>query len=298
VAKCAIEELAKIPVDVGFASELRHGDAPFDRESLTIAISQSGETLDTLAAVRMAQSAGSKVLGITNIRGSTLSREADGVIFMRAGLEIGVAATKTYLSQLMNGLLFAIYLGRIRGTLTRESARRLLEDARKLPAKVQEVLDNDRVVRRCARRFMRGHDFMFIGRRYNLATAYEGALKMKEISYVHAEGYGAGEMKHGPLALVDRRMTVVGVAPQGRVVEKMISNMQEVKARKSHLIAVTTRGHKIPIADETFEIPPCEEIFSPILSVIPLQLLAYHIAVALKRDVDQPRNLAKSVTVE
>lgn len=298
VAKSAIEQYAGIPVDVGFASELRYGHTPFNRETLMLAISQSGETADTLAALRAARSAGAKVIAITNIRGSSVAREADGVIYMRAGLEIGVAATKTYTSQLLSVLLFALYLGRLRRTLSREECRGLLSDALTLPAKVKEVLETEPKIRRCARRFMRGYDFMYIGRGYNLATAYEGALKMKEISYLHAEGYGAGEMKHGPLALVDRRMTVVGVAPQGRVTEKMISNMQEIKARKGGLIAVVTKGMRLPLADLRFEIPPCAEMFSPVLAVIPLQLLAYHTAVGLNKDVDQPRNLAKSVTVE
>jgi glucosamine--fructose-6-phosphate aminotransferase (isomerizing) len=160
------------------------------------------------------------------------------------------------------------------------------------------LIGADRKIRKCARKFKRGSDFMFIGRGYNLATAFEGALKMKEISYLHAEGYGAGEMKHGPLALVDRKMTVVGIAPEGRVTEKMISNMQEIKARRGNLIAVVTKGRKLPLADVLIEIPPCPEMFSPILGVIPLQLLAYHTAVGLNKDVDQPRNLAKSVTVE
>lgn len=298
VARSAIEEHARLPVEVGLASELRYGHTPLDRNTLMLAISQSGETADTLAAVRMAKDAGSKVLALTNIRGSSLSREADGVIFMRAGLEVGVAATKTYTSQLINVLLFAIYLGRKRGTLSRDAARPLLRDALKLPVRVQKLIQDDARVKRCAKKFQRGYDFMFIGRGYNLATAYEGALKMKEISYLHAEGYGAGEMKHGPLALVDRRMTVVGVAPDGRVTEKMISNMQEIKARRGGLIAVVTKGRKLPLADVLFEIPPSREMFSPILAVIPLQLLAYHTAVGLNKDVDQPRNLAKSVTVE
>ncbi len=298
VAKGALEELTRLPTEVGLASELRYGDTPFDRDTLTLAISQSGETQDTLAAVRSAQAAGSKTLAVTNVRGSTLSREADGVLYMRAGLEIGVAASKTYTSQLLNALLFAIHLGRLRGSLPRARARELLRDALTLPNKAKEVLENDRSIRRCAGRFLRGFSYMYIGRRYNLATAYEGALKMKEISYLHAEGYGAGEMKHGPLALVDRRMTVVAIAPEGRVFEKMVSNMQEISARKGRLVAVVTRGRPVPIAEEIFEIPPCEEMFSPVLAVLPLQLLAYHTAVGLGRDVDQPRNLAKSVTVE
>ena len=298
VAKCAIEENAGIPVEVAMASELRYGHSPLDRRTLMLAISQSGETADTLAAVRVAKEAGSKVLALTNIRGSSLSREADGTIFMRAGLEVGVAATKTYTSQLINVLLFSLYLGRKRGKLSRETARGLLKEAMHLPVHAEKLIGADRKIRKCARKFKRGSDFMFIGRGYNLATAFEGALKMKEISYLHAEGYGAGEMKHGPLALVDRRMTVVGIAPEGRVTEKMISNMQEIKARRGNLIAVVTKGRKLPLADVLIEIPPCPEMFSPILGVIPLQLLAYHTAVGLNKDVDQPRNLAKSVTVE
>jgi len=300
VGKVAIEELARLPVDVGMASELRYGDAPLGPETLTIAISQSGETADTLAAVRMAQQAGSKVLAVTNVKGSTLAREADQVLFMRAGLEIGVAATKTYTSQVMNMLFLAAHLGRRRGALAADRFQALLRDARRLPGLVERVLEDTAEIRKCARKFSRGYDFMYIGRRYNLATAFEGALKMKEISYLHAEGYGAGEMKHGPLALVDDSMTCVAIAPKGRVTEKMISNIQEIRARRGRVIAVATKGDRAvrSVADHVFEIPSCEEMFSPVLAAIPLQLFAYYTATALGRDVDQPRNLAKSVTVE
>jgi glucosamine--fructose-6-phosphate aminotransferase (isomerizing) len=298
--KVAFEELTRLPTDVGQASELRYGDAPFGRRTLVVAVSQSGETADTLAAARMARAAGSTVLAITNAKGSTLAREADQALFMRAGLEVGVAATKTYTSQLVNILFLAMHLGRARGTLGRERFRALLDEARRLPGHVARVLEQDAAVRKCARKCARGTDFMYMGRRYNLATAYEGALKMKEISYLHAEGYGAGEMKHGPLALVDGGMTCVAVAPQGRVLEKMVSNIQEVRARRGRVVAVATRGDRRvgALADEVFEIPACEEMFSPVLAVLPLQLLAYHAAVGLGRDVDRPRNLAKSVTVE
>ncbi len=300
VGKAAIEELARLPVEAGLASELRYGDAPFGRDVLTVAISQSGETADTLAAVRMAREAGSPVVAITNVKGSTLSREADQTLFMRAGLEVGVAATKTYTSQLMCALFLAIHLGRRRGTVTRERFRELVRQARLVPAQVERVLENTREIARCARKFARGYDFMYIGRRYNLATAYEGALKMKEISYLHAEGYGAGEMKHGPLALVDDRLTCVAIAPKGRVTEKMVSNIQEIRARRGRVISVVTRGDRLvrSVSDHVFEIPSGEEMFSPVVAVVPLQLLAYHAATALGRDVDQPRNLAKSVTVE
>jgi glucosamine--fructose-6-phosphate aminotransferase (isomerizing) len=300
VGKVAIEELARIPVEVGMASELRYGDQPFGRRTLVIAVSQSGETADTLAAVRMAQEAGSPVVAVTNVKGSTLAREADQTLFMRAGLEVGVAATKTYTSQVMNLLFLAAHLGRRGGALPAARFDGILREARRLPGLVERVLENTSEIRKCARKFSRGYDFMYIGRRYNLATAFEGALKMKEISYLHAEGYGAGEMKHGPLALVDNRMTCVAIAPAGRVTEKMVSNIQEIRARRGHVISVATKGDRSvrSVSDHVFEIPACDEMFSPVLAAIPLQLLAYFTATALGRDVDQPRNLAKSVTVE
>lgn len=300
VTKVALEDLARLPVDVGYASELRYGDYPFDRRTLVLAVSQSGETLDTLMAARMAREQGSKVLAITNVRGSSLDREADGVVPMRAGLEIGVAATKTYTSQLLLGVLLATYLGRLRSVLPRKRAVDLLRSAQTLPRKLERILADPSVIRVCARKFMRDYDFMYIGRRYNLATALEGALKMKEISYLHAEGYGAGEMKHGPLALVDPGLTTVAVAVQGRVYDKMVSNIQEIRARKGPVIALATEGDGAiePLANHVFRVPPIDEVLSPVLAVVPLQLLAYYTAVGLGRDVDQPRNLAKSVTVE
>ena len=300
VARTAIEELARLPVDAGLASELRYGDTPFGRRTLVVAVSQSGETADTLAAVRMAREAGSRTLAVTNAKGSTLAREADEVLFMRAGLEVGVAATKTYTSQLMSVLLLAMHLGLRRGTLPRDRFRALFKGVRRLPGQAERILEGAAGIEKCARKSGPGTDFMYIGRRYNLATAYEGALKMKEISYLHAEGYGAGEMKHGPLALVDPDMTCVAVAPAGRTAEKMVSNIQELRARGGRVVSVATEGDRLvrSVSDEVFEIPRCEEMFSPVLAVIPLQLLAYHAAVALGRDVDRPRNLAKSVTVE
>jgi glucosamine--fructose-6-phosphate aminotransferase (isomerizing) len=300
VGKSAIEQLAGLPAEAGFASELRYGDSPLGRDVLTVAISQSGETADTLAAVRRAREAGSPVIAITNVKGSTLSREADQTLFMRAGLEVGVAATKTYTSQVVCAILLALHLGRRRGVLQGDRFEALVRDARRLPGHLEGLLEREAAVKKIARKFARGYDFMYIGRRHNLATAYEGALKMKEISYLHAEGYGAGEMKHGPLALVDRRLTCVAIAPRGPVVEKMVSNIQEIRARGGHVVSVATRGDRLvrDVSDHVVEIPPCEELFSPVLAVVPLQLLAYHAAVALGRDVDRPRNLAKSVTVE
>ncbi len=300
VGKSALEELARVPVEVALASELRYGDAPFGPRVLAVAVSQSGETADTLAAARRAREAGSKVLAVTNARGSTLAREADQALFMRAGLEIGVAATKTYTSQVMNLLFLAAHLGRRRGALSPARFREIGAGARRLPGQLERVLEGSDGIRKWARKLSRGTDFIYIGRRYNLATAYEGALKMKEISYLHAEGYGAGEMKHGPLALVDGRMTCVAIAPRGRTAEKMVSNIQEIRARRGRVIAVATEGDRLvaAVSDHVFEIPACEELFSPVLAVVPLQLLAYHAAVELGRDVDRPRNLAKSVTVE
>jgi glucosamine--fructose-6-phosphate aminotransferase (isomerizing) len=296
----ALEELAGIPAEACLASELRYGDAPVDRRTLVVAVSQSGETADTLAAVRQLRARGAPVVAVTNGRGSTLAREAGRVLLMRAGLEIGVAATKTYTSQLVCLTLLAAHLGRRRGALPRGRFADLLREARRLPGQVERALERASDVRKWGRKYARGYDFMYIGRRYNLATALEGALKMKEISYLHAEGYGAGEMKHGPLALVDERMACVAVAPRSRVTEKLISNIQEIRARRGRILAVATEGdgRVRAVADHVIEIPACPEILSPVLAVVPLQLLAYHAAVSLGRDVDQPRNLAKSVTVE
>ena len=300
VAKTAIEELARIPVEVGLASELRYGDPFYGPGNLTIAISQSGETADTLAYVRAAREEGSPVMAITNVRGSTLSREADETLYMRAGPEIAVAATKTYTSQLMNVLFLALHLGRARRTLTSERFDELVREARLIPAHMARILGQDTLVRHCARKFLEGHGFMFIGRRYNFATACEAALKMKEITYQPAEGIGAGEMKHGTLALVDDRTVCVAAAPRGRVKEKTLSNIEEVRARGGRILTVATEGDAAAaaVSDHVVEIPRCEEMFSPVLAIAPLQLLAYHRAVELGRDVDRPRNLAKSVTVE
>jgi glucosamine--fructose-6-phosphate aminotransferase (isomerizing) len=300
VAKLALEELARLPADVWLASELRYADYPFGKDTLAIAISQSGETADTLASARLARDAGATVLAVTNVRGSTLEREADLVLHMRSGPERGVAATKTYTSQLLNMILLAMHLGRVRKTLSPERDEQLRKEIDLLPRRAAEILDQTGALERCAREIAEDCSFIYIGRRYNLPTAYEGALKMKEISYLHAEGYGAGEMKHGPLALVDARMVCVAVAPEGRVTEKVISNIQEIRARNGRIITLGTRGDpRLPsVSNQVLEIPRCDELLSPVLAVIPLQLLAYHSAVRLGRNVDQPRNLAKSVTVE
>jgi len=300
VGKLAIEELARVPTDVWQASELRYADYPFSHDTLTVAISQSGETADTLAAARIAREADSAVLALTNARGSTLERESDQVLHMRCGPERGVAATKTYTSQLINMILLAMHLGQKRGVLPQERFEQLRKELNLIPSKISEILDGAAVLEQCLEEIGEDCSFIYLGRKYNLPTACEGALKMKEISYLHAEGYGAGEMKHGPLALVDSRMFCVAVAPAGRVTDKVISNIQEVRARGGRVITVATKGDEriSAVSDFRIDIPPCDEILSPVLSVLPLQLLAYHLAVKLGRNVDQPRNLAKSVTVE
>jgi glucosamine--fructose-6-phosphate aminotransferase (isomerizing) len=300
VLKYALEELARLPVEIGLASEMRYGDYPFDKDSLLVAFSQSGETADTLAAVRQAAKAGAQTLAITNVKGSSISRDAGNVIYMRAGLEIGVAATKTYTSQILCSLLWAITLGRARKTLSPAKARALLRGAKKVPAAIQDVLDRAGEVKAVADGLADCRDFMYIGRRYNLATAFEGALKMKELSYLHAEGYGAGEMKHGPLAIVDEHLTTVAIAPRDRVYTKMVSNIQQIRSRGGRVVTVATAGEEEvrAFSEAVLTIPRIEEQFSPLVAVVPLQLLAYHTAVRLERDVDKPRNLAKSVTVE
>jgi glucosamine--fructose-6-phosphate aminotransferase (isomerizing) len=298
--KYAVEDFAGLPAEVVLASELRYSETPLDRHTLVLAISQSGETADTLAALRRAREAGARTYAICNVRGSSLEREADLCLRTRAGVEVGVAATKTYVSQLCAGALWAMALGRATGHLPVRRASALRHAFGELPRLVADVLRGEAHIAQIARRYLRRYDFMYIGRRYNLPTAYEGALKMKEITYRHAEGYGAGEMKHGPLALVDPNLVTVAIVLRDRVRDKMISNVEEIRARRGRVVAVVTRGDRLPpgLCDHRIPISPvCEEL-SPIPAVVPLQLLAYHAAAALGRDVDRPRNLAKSVTVE
>jgi len=300
VAKYAIEELARLPVEVCLSSEFRYGDPALDERTLVIAITQSGETADTLAGVMHAKACGATVLTICNVVGSSITRASDGVIYTHAGPEIGVASTKAYTTQLMALSLLAIHLARLRDATPHERLVNLLAEAQTLPGKVKRTLETDGEVRKVVQRFRTAFNFMYIGRRYNFPNAYEGALKLKEISYIHAEGYGGGEMKHGPLALIDSTFPTVAIAVQGKVYDKMLSNMQEIRARYGLLIAIATEGdhHIRSLAEMVIEVPHTEEMFSPILTVVPLQLLAYHMAVARGCDVDMPRNLAKSVTVE
>jgi glucosamine--fructose-6-phosphate aminotransferase (isomerizing) len=263
-------------------------------------MSQSGETADTIEAVRIAQDAGSPILGICNVVGSHLSRLADGTLYTRGGPEIGVAATKTYVSQTIAMVLLAVYLARVRGTTPVERLREIAENTKLLPASIDVVLNTSEKIKRVARRIRRARSVLFIGRYVNFPTAIEGALKLKEISYIHAEGYAAGEMKHGPIALLDQKVPVVGIMTDGRVREKILSNLMEAKAREAPIVVVANHGDEeaAAVADHVFWVPRVDELLSPIVNVVPLQLLAYHIADIDGKDVDQPRNLAKTVTVE
>jgi glucosamine--fructose-6-phosphate aminotransferase (isomerizing) len=295
-----LRALCKLPVEMELASEFRYGDRAMDPRTLTIAMSQSGETADTIEACRIAQASGAPILGICNVVGSHLTRIADGTLFTRGGPEIGVAATKTYLSQIVALVLFAMYLARVRGTTPIEDLRRIAENTKLLPAAIDVVLNTSDEIRKVARKIRKARSVLFIGRYVNFPTAIEGALKLKEISYIHAEGYAAGEMKHGPIALLDHRVPVVAVVTQGRVREKVLSNVAEAKAREAPIVLVANHGDTdaAALADHVFWVPRVDELLSPLVNVVPLQLLAYHIADIDGKDVDQPRNLAKTVTVE
>ncbi|GAC1391007.1 MAG: glutamine--fructose-6-phosphate transaminase (isomerizing) [Vulcanimicrobiaceae bacterium] len=300
VGQYLIRSLVHIPVEMELASEFRYGDPVIDQSALTIAMSQSGETADTIEAVKMAKSEGSAVLGICNVVGSHLSRIADGTLFTRGGPEIGVAATKTYISQVTAMTLFALYLARLRSTAPLQRLREIADNTKLLPAAIDVVLNTSDELRKVAKKFRKADSALFIGRYINFPTALEGALKLKEISYIHAEGYAAGEMKHGPIALLDSRVPVIGIMTEGRVREKILSNLSESKAREAPIIVVANHGEEEAqaFADHVFWVPKVDELLSPIVNVIPLQLLAYHIADIEGKDVDQPRNLAKTVTVE
>ena len=300
VGKYVIEELARIPVEVDIASEFRYRDPILTNRSLVITISQSGETADTLAAMREAKKLGSGVMSICNVIGSSASREADFVFYTHSGPEIGVASTKAFTTQLVALNLLAIAFGKTRGALSDSAASSLIEDLLHLPVKVEHALELDGEVGRIAKEFFKAKDFLYLGRGISYPIALEGALKLKEISYIHAEGYPAGEMKHGPIALIDEELPVVVLAPSGRNHEKILSNIEEVKSRGGIVITITGNddeaARKHP--EHTLFIKESNTYLNPILQTIPLQLLAYHIAVLRGCDVDQPRNLAKSVTVE
>jgi glucosamine--fructose-6-phosphate aminotransferase (isomerizing) len=302
-----IEQLARIKVDVDYASEFRYRDPVLDENTLLLVITQSGETADTIAALREVKERGGKVLSICNVQGSMITREAHGTILTHAGPEIGVASTKAFTSQMIALYLFGLYLGQLRGTLTDEESRAHAQQLAELPVKMEQLLNGADTIEDLAKEFFRSTDFLYLGRGINFPIALEGALKLKELSYIHAEGYPAGEMKHGPNALIDERLPVLFIntreagnrASELRY-EKTHSNIVEVKAREGIVISVLTEGDTMSsvVSDHVIEIPSSSDLLSPILSIIPLQLLAYHIAVRRGCDVDQPRNLAKSVTVE
>jgi len=296
----AIEHLAKMRCKVEAASEFRYGEALVDEHSLVIAVSQSGETADTLAAVRQAHKAGARVIAITNVVGSALSLEADGALYMQAGPEISVAGTKTFMTQMACGLLLALRLGDARGTLDVAEHQHLLAELQHLPHLLTRTLELEPQLVDLGQQFAHARSALYIGRGINFPIAMEGALKLKEISYVHAEGYAAGELKHGPIALLDPEVPVVAIATRSATLPKMVSNVQEVHSRDAPVIAIVTEGEDPFDAGfaRTISVPACSEVLSPMLNVIPLQLFAYHVAVQRGCDVDQPRNLAKSVTVE
>ena len=304
VGKYLIEKLAQLPVEVDYGSEYRYRDPIADRRTLTVAITQSGETADTLAALREARRKGARSVAICNVVGAMATRESDGTIYTHAGLEIGVASTKAFTSQLVALNLLALVLAQVRGTLPAEEARGHVAALRQLPQQMEQTLKASAAIEEVAARFSGRTDFLYLGRGINYPIALEGALKLKEISYIHAEGYPAGEMKHGPIALIDGNMPVVALAPHDHVFEKMVGNVQEVKARGGSVIAITSDGDDTlervldPAVDVILTLPRVPPLLTPICLVLPLQLLAYHVAVRRGCDVDQPRNLAKSVTVE
>jgi glucosamine--fructose-6-phosphate aminotransferase (isomerizing) len=299
VGEYLIEELAHIPVEVEYAHEFCYRNAPLDKHTILLVLSQSGETADTLAALREAKRRGHKALAIVNVVGSTIAREADGGIYMHAGPEIGVASTKAFVSTLTILTLLAVHLGRMR-MLSAQRATQILRALEAAPKQIEAILQRSEAIRHLANKYQHAEDFFFLGRLYTFPIALEGALKLKEISYIHAEGYSAAEMKHGPIALIDAKTPTVFLVPRDSMYEKTLANLAMIRARKGPVIAVATEGDDeiSQVADDVIWVPETEEPVYPLLSIVPLQLLAYHIAVARGCDVDKPRNLAKSVTVE
>ena len=299
-AKHAIEHWTRIPVELDLASEFRYRDPVLDKNCLVIGIAQSGETADTLAAVRFAQEMGARVVAVTNVVGSSITRDADAVIFTHAGPEIGVAATKTFLSQLIALNLFALYLAQQRGVMTTEKLTETIEAMRLLPDQIEEVLSQSGEVHRAAKRYAGAEDMIFIGRGVGTAVAMEGALKLKEISYIHAEGYAAGELKHGAIALIEEGVPVVAILTGRELYDKMLANVQEVRARGAETILIAPAGDERArtLANELFEMPPTKPLLTPVLDTVALQLFAYYVAKERGLSPDKPRNLAKSVTVE
>jgi len=299
VGEYLIEQFARIPVEVEYASELRYRNPPMDKNTLLFSITQSGETADTLAAQREMQRKGHLALAICNVVGSSIAREANGGVYLHAGPEIGVASTKAFTSQCAVLVMLALYFGRLRH-LSYEQGQAMIDQLQQLPDLLRQALETNSVVRQIALKYHLCDNFLYLGRQYNFPTALEGALKLKEISYIHAEGYPAAEMKHGPIALVDENTPSVFLVPQGAVYDKVMANLEEIKARGGPVIAITGEGdtHVASLADDVIQVPAVDDFLQPIVTIVPLQLLAYHIAVLRGCDVDKPRNLAKSVTVE
>jgi glutamine---fructose-6-phosphate transaminase (isomerizing) len=299
VGEYLLEEFARIPTEVEYASELRYRNPPMSDKTMVFAITQSGETADTLAAMRECKRKGHSALAICNVVGSTIAREADGGIYLHAGPEIGVASTKAFTSQVTVLTLLALYLGRMRH-LSHPAGRRMIAQLREMPEIIRRTLECHEAVCEVAAKYHGCGNFLYLGRLYNFPVALEGALKLKEISYIHAEGYPAAEMKHGPIALVDEETPSVFVVPRGGIYPKVISNLEEIKARRGPVIAVACEGDRriAETADDVIYVPEVEEYLQPLVTVVPLQLLAYHVAVLRGCNVDRPRNLAKSVTVE
>ncbi|MBQ4390957.1 MAG: glutamine--fructose-6-phosphate transaminase (isomerizing) [Paludibacteraceae bacterium] len=300
IAMYAIEEFAQTPVEVEYSSEFRYRKPVINKDDVVVAISQSGETADTLAAIQLAKSKGAFIFSICNVVGASIPRISDSGCYTHVGPEIGVASTKAFTAQVVALTMLALCIGKEKGTMTKEQYLRIVRELGQIPDKIERVLGQNKRIADFAKTFTYAQNFIYLGRGYNYPVAMEGALKLKEISYIHAEGYPAAEMKHGPIALISQEMPVVVVAPRCGTYEKVVSNIQEIKARKGRVIAVVTEGDELvsKIADYIIEVPKTEECLTPLLTVIPLQLLAYHIAVVKGCDVDQPRNLAKSVTVE
>ena len=300
VGEYILEDLTRIPVEVEYASEFRYRTPIIYKDDIVIAISQSGETADTLAAIRMAKEKGATIIGICNVVGSSISRETHAGSYTHAGPEIGVASTKAFTAQLTVLTLMALTIAQKKGTIDEKRFKHITTSLEKIPELVSQVLECEEQVKYIAKEFQDVRNFLYLGRGYNFPVALEGALKLKEISYIHAEGYPAAEMKHGPIALIDEQMPVVVTATNESAYEKIVSNIQEVKARKGRIIAITTNEDEYmkELADYVIKIPNTAEPLTPMLATIPLQLLAYHIAVLRECNVDQPRNLAKSVTVE
>lgn len=300
LGKYFIEKLSGIPVEVDYASEFRYRTQIYNSDSLGIVVSQSGETADTIAAMRSFKKRSCPVFAIVNVIGSTISREADESIYINAGPEIGVASTKAFIGQVISLYLLAIFLGKNKRVLSAENEKKLIQELMAIPQKIEMIFSKENIIKEIAEKYSKYQHFLYLGRDFNFPIALEGALKLKEISYIHAEAYTAGEMKHGPIALLDKKFPVVAICPKDHVYNKMINNIKEVNARDAKIIAIASEGDKQikNIVDEVIFIPTVEQTLYPLLSVIPLQLLAYYIADILGRDVDKPRNLAKSVTVE